>query len=74
MKREEKEGVYDLTKFKNQIQTITCFHELQLLKESIKDEVMNPLLRWDERMVLYKQVQLINEWISQLHHISKTTG
>ena len=62
-----------LINFINRIQSITNYRELQTLKESIKDQVINPRLRWDERMVLYKQVQLINERIAKLNSMSKTS-
>jgi len=62
-----------LIKFINKIQSMTNISELQTLKESIKDQVINPRLRWDERMVLYKQVQMINERMSKLDRMSKTS-
>ncbi|RKD21695.1 hypothetical protein BEP19_13760 [Ammoniphilus oxalaticus] len=55
-----------MKEFMLQIESITSCSQLQSLKESIKDEVIHPQLRWDERMILYKQVQLINERITQL--------
>lgn len=36
------------------------------LKNQIKDSVIDPSLRWDERMVLYRQVQFINQRIKEI--------
>lgn len=72
MTEERKRECMSLNNFVNSIQSVTNQNELHQLKESIKDQVMNPNLRWDERMVLYKQVQLINEWMTKLEQMSKT--
>lgn len=55
-----------MSNFCQQIHSITNWHQLNELKENIKNQVTNPTLRWDERMVLYKQVQLINERMAEL--------
>lgn len=36
------------------------------IKERLKDDVMNPLLKWNERAELYKAIQEINEQIHLL--------
>ena len=36
------------------------------LKNQIKDSVIDPSLRWDERMILYRQVQFINQRIKEI--------
>lgn len=35
-------------------------------KEAIKESIINPSLKWQERMSLYAQVRLINEQIEDL--------
>jgi hypothetical protein len=39
---------------------------LIVLKEEIKNRVMDPELSWEERMELYKKVQQLNEKITKL--------
>jgi hypothetical protein len=36
------------------------------IKNQIKDLVIDSSLRWDERMVLYRQVQFINQRIKEI--------
>lgn len=52
--------------FNRKIESIACLEQLHRLKQSIKDEVVNPRLRWDERMLLYERVRLINERVAYL--------
>jgi hypothetical protein len=39
---------------------------LIVLKENFKDQVLDPDITWQDRMELYKQIQLINERIEEL--------
>jgi hypothetical protein len=52
--------------FIENLHEISELHQLNEMKEQIKNQVMDPTLRWDQRMVLYKQVQLINDWVTYL--------
>ncbi len=60
-----------MSNFYQHIHSITNPDQLNELKESIKNQVVEPNLRWDERMILYKQVQLINERITELLQMKK---
>ncbi|HJV44923.1 MAG TPA: hypothetical protein VJ824_04265 [Bacillota bacterium] len=55
-----------MEQFMKEIHTISNRRMLEQLKSNIKDQVTDNTLRWDERMVLYKKVQLINQWILEL--------
>ncbi|WP_164985103.1 hypothetical protein [Ammoniphilus sp. CFH 90114] len=35
-------------------------------KEQLKDSILDPALKWDERMVLYQKINDINDRIRQL--------
>ena len=52
--------------FEKELYAIKNTVQLIQIKNAIKDKVTDPQLRWDERMVLYQQVQMINDWIIQL--------
>jgi hypothetical protein len=55
-----------MKQFNQEIRSVTDIEQLLQLKKEIKDHVTSPALHWSERMVLYKKVQLINEWVSEL--------
>jgi hypothetical protein len=49
------------------LELITSIHELMELKEKLKTSVMDPMLKWRERMELYQSIQGINERIGHLN-------
>jgi hypothetical protein len=61
-----RQKVKNMDEFKNKIDFITCKENLLLLKEEIKNEVINPHIYWEKRIDLYEQVRLINERIENL--------
>lgn len=48
------------------LELITNIHDLTAIKEKLKDDVMNPMLNWHERMELYESIQCINTRIRYL--------
>ena len=62
-----------MEQFLNEIYTIHNINTLQNLKQELKDQVTSPLLSWQDRMVLYRKIQIINEYILQLSTVKITT-
>jgi hypothetical protein len=55
-----------MEQFIQEIHAIYNPSTLEELKSHLKDKVTDMSLRWDERMMIYKKVQLINQWLSEL--------
>lgn len=49
------------------LELITDIHSLVQLKEKLKNDTMDPMLKWHERMEIYKTIQGIKERIDELH-------
>ncbi|MBP1932399.1 hypothetical protein [Ammoniphilus resinae] len=50
--------------FTEKIKTIQDMNTLLALKEQIKDEIVDKNTSWQTRLILYKKVKLINEFIN----------
>ncbi len=55
-----------MNSFKNEIETLSDIESLLRKKNKIKDSVVSPHLKWQSRMQLYEQVQMINLRIAHL--------
>lgn len=55
-----------MNSFKDEIETLRDIETLLRKKNKIKDSVVSPHLKWDSRMELYEQVQMINSRIAHL--------
>lgn len=55
-----------MEQFLHQLVKIDNINELKAWKEKIKNQVTQSHITWQKRMILYKQVQLINEQIHKL--------
>lgn len=55
-----------MVNFLEKVENLTDIADLISLKEQLKDEIMAPTLSWEERIVLYRQVRIINEKIASL--------
>lgn len=62
--------LFELSKFHNEIYLIDQSERLVSLKEELKNEIKDPLLKWEARMILYKKVQLINDRIVELQTLT----
>lgn len=49
-----------------EITNIDNMEELVALKEQIKEQIIQHNLHWKDRIMLYKKVQLINDYIQKL--------
>lgn len=48
------------------LELMTNIEELRVVKEKLKNDVMDPMLNWRERIELYQSIQGINERIQIL--------
>lgn len=55
-----------MDQFLYQLWKINSIDELNAWKEKIKNQVIQSHITWQKRIILYKQVQLINERIQEL--------
>ncbi|MBN6188977.1 hypothetical protein JQN58_19165 [Aneurinibacillus sp. BA2021] len=52
--------------FEKEISSITDIEYLLSIKEALKTQIIPETVHWEDRMTLYKKIQLINERIKQL--------
>ncbi|MEW9672727.1 hypothetical protein [Ammoniphilus sp. 3BR4] len=57
--------LYDITLFNKKVGSIDDIEWLIYRKETIKNAIIEDV-SWEVRMILYKQVQLINERVNEL--------
>lgn len=55
-----------MEEFLAEIYAINRISTLESIKKNIKDQVVDPLLGWQDRIILYRKVQIINEYILHL--------
>ncbi|RXT05824.1 hypothetical protein [Ammoniphilus sp. CFH 90114] len=60
-----------MDEFQTEIYTISNITALEDIKKIIKDQVVDPTICWQERMLLYRKVQVINERITFLGETRK---
>ncbi|MFE1627009.1 hypothetical protein ACFLFF_09720 [Brevibacillus reuszeri] len=52
--------------FYKYIDSVRDVNELERLREEIKDQVIDPALNWESRMLIYRKVQVVTERIDHL--------
>lgn len=57
----------------NDIQQMDDLNGLEVLKQKLKDQVVDGTLSWQQRIFLYTQIKIINERILQLKNLRQIT-
>jgi len=52
--------------FHTYINSVSDVSELERIREEIKEQVLDPQLNWQSRMLIYSQVQFVTERIKSL--------
>lgn len=52
--------------FHTYINSVNDVSELERIREEIKEQVLDPQLNWQSRMLIYSQVQFVTERIKSL--------
>ncbi|WP_134704075.1 hypothetical protein [Ammoniphilus sp. YIM 78166] len=60
-----------MEEFLAEIYTINQISILESIKKNIKDQVVDPSLGWQDRIILYRKVQIINEYILHLQSVNE---